>query len=72
MAGAAVNREGSIDRSGKKRPRGLAIVANPRGILQNGDRSDYLTVITPFMFIAMCGVQKYGYSPGATPANEIV
>jgi hypothetical protein len=60
VAGAAVNGGGSIDRSGKKRLRGLAIVASPRGVLQNGDRSDYLTVITPFMFIAMCGVQKYG------------
>ena len=43
-----------------KRTRGLAMFASPRGVLPNGDRSNYLTVITPFMFMARCGVQKYG------------
>ena len=62
----------SIDMSLGKRTRGLAMFASPRGFLPNGDRSNYLTVTTPFMFMARCGVQKYGYSPAATPANEIV
>ena len=43
-----------------KRPGGLALFASPRVVLPNGDRSNYLTVITPFMFMARCGVQKYG------------
>ena len=55
-----------------KRTRGLAIFASPRGFLPNGDRSNYLTVITPFMFMARCGVQWYAYSPAGTPPNEIV
>ena len=33
---------------------------------------DYgVTVIVPFMFIAMCGVQWNGYLPAGMPANEI-
>ena len=51
---------GSIDMSLGKRTRGLAMFASPRVVLPNGDRSNYLTVITPFMFMARCGVQKYG------------
>ena len=43
-----------------KRTRGLAMFASPRDFLPTGDRSTYLTVITPFMFMARCGVQKYG------------
>ena len=43
-----------------KRTRGPAMFAGPRVFLPNGDRSNYLTVITPFMFMARCGVQKYG------------
>ena len=50
----------SIDMSLGKRTRGLAMFASPRVVLPNGDRSNYLTVITPFMFMARCGVQKYG------------
>ena len=51
---------GSIDMSLGKRTRGPAMFAGPRVFLPNGDRSNYLTVITPFMFMARCGVQKYG------------
>lgn len=36
------------------------------------DDPAYWTVMVPFMFIAMCGVQWYGYWPGGTFANEIV
>ena len=63
---------GRIDMVLCKRTRGPAMFAGPRVFLPNGDRSNYLTVTTPFMFMARCGVQKNGYSPAATPANEIV
>ena len=35
-------------------------------------RAAYCTVIVPFMFMARCGVQWNGYTPGFTPAKEIV
>ena len=57
VAGAGGGTVGGIDMGRMKRTRGPAIFASPRGFLPNGDRSNYLTVITPFMFMARCGVQ---------------
>ena len=48
---------------------GCDIASAPR-VLTLGARTDYWTVMVPFMFIATCGVQLNSYLPAGIFANE--
>lgn len=54
------------------RPRPLFRVRSSRRASSDATVPDYWTVIVPFIPIARCGVQWYGYDPGLTFANEMV